>query len=99
MRSILFVAAILSLSGCAEFTGAGPGNPDGTAYAGSPDSVYSVAANPPQTVGVVVYDPAAVQPEPVDVIPTPSGGNAMNNTLPAQDYGPAAGNPARPATH
>jgi len=96
MREIVFIAAIFCLSACADFSGSGPGNPDGTAYAGSPDSVYSVAGNPPKTIGVVSYDPGAVQAAPSDVVATPEGGTVATGALPPQNYGAAAPDPLHP---
>jgi len=56
-----------------------PGNPNGDAYAGQPGSVYDAAANPPQTIGVVRYNPFAP-------LPAQTAG-----TVPAQTPMPAAG--------
>ena len=49
----------LGLSACASLNA---GNPDGAAYAGSPQSVYDTAANPPRTNGTVTYNPNAPLP-------------------------------------
>ena len=48
-----------------------PGNPNGDPYAGQPGSVYDKAANPPQTIGTVTYDPFAPLP-PQSGNPTPA---------------------------
>jgi hypothetical protein len=74
MRSLFLVAgACLAVSGCAQWSGSSAGNPGGAAYAGSPDSVYDVAANPPRTIGTVSYDPNAA-PLPMSDLPTPGPG-------------------------
>jgi len=89
MRKFILIVTGFCLSACSDLAGSGPGNPDGTAYAGSADSAYSVAGNPPKTIGVVSYDPNAKQPAPLGVVATPEG-DAVPGTLPAQDYGPTA---------
>jgi hypothetical protein len=66
-------AACLALAACAS---PNEGNPNGAAYAGSPDSVYEASANPPKANGSVSYDPRA--PLPADPLPSPSG-----STMPA----------------
>ncbi len=55
------------------------GNPDWNAYAGQPGSTYDAAANPPQTVGMVSYDPYAPLPP---VTPATPSGSASNATAP-----------------
>lgn len=87
MKSVFIVAVALVLLGCAAFTGEGAGNPDGTAYAGAPGSVYSSAANPPRIIGVVSYDPNAMQVPTAD-LPNIAASPGIAN-LPPQDYGPA----------
>jgi hypothetical protein len=50
-----------------------PGNPNGDPYAGQPGSTYDKAANPPQTIGVVTYDPyAPLPPQANNPIPVPA---------------------------
>jgi hypothetical protein len=71
-------AVCLSLSACAS---PNEGNPDGDAYAGSPSSVYDVAANPPRTAGVVSYDPMA--PLPPTVPAGETSGSAMPPVAPS----------------
>jgi hypothetical protein len=99
MRSLFLMAgACLVLSGCADWTGIGPGNPDGAAYAGAPDSVYDAAANPPRTIGTVSYNPQAA-PTPVSDLPTPGPGAvpmAPYNNMPANGAMPG---PQRPLRH
>lgn len=68
---LIVAASCLGLSACAS---PNEGNPNGDAYAGSPGSVYDVAANPPSTIGTVSYDPMA---------PLPSAGSAMETNGPA----------------
>ena len=68
-----------------------PGNPNGDAYAGQPGSTYDKAANPPQTIGVVAYDPfAPLPPQSGNPIPAPASLNpaanpATGNLPPRQD--------------
>ena len=71
----------LALSACAS---PNAGNPDGDAYAGSPQSVYDVAAHPPSTNGTVSYDPNAPLPP---VVPPAAGPSGAGMAAPA----PAAG--------
>ncbi len=79
---VLVVGAFcLGLSACAS---PNEGNPDGDAYAGSPGSVYDVAANPARTIGMVSYDPMA---------PLPSAGSAMETNGPAM--APPGANPVQ----
>jgi hypothetical protein len=77
MKSMILVTAVIgvAVSGCAGMFGTpNNGNPNDTPYAGSPGSVYSSAENPPRTMGMVSYDPNAVQPATgADVTPTPPG--------------------------
>jgi hypothetical protein len=61
-------AACLALAACAS---PNEGNPNGAAYAGSPDSVYDASANPPKANGSASYDPRA--PLPADPLPSPGG--------------------------
>lgn len=49
------------------------GNPEHDAYAGQPGSVYDPAANPPQMLGTVTYNPDAVTPQ---VAPIPQAQTA-----------------------
>jgi hypothetical protein len=65
-------AVCAGLSACAA---PNEGNPDGDAYAGSPGSVYDVAANPPRTAGVTSYNPMA--PLPPTASTTEMNGSAM----------------------
>jgi hypothetical protein len=99
MRQVVFAGFAFCLSACAGLTGSGPGNPDAMAYAGSTESVYSVAGNPPKTIGVVSYDPSAVQAAPSDVVATPAGSAVTTNALPPQDYGPTARDPLHSTNH
>ena len=80
MKVSVFVAGAicLGLSACAS---PNEGNPDGDAYAGSPGSVYDVAANPPRMAGVVSYDPMAPLAETVPAMGT--SGSAMPPAAPA----------------
>jgi hypothetical protein len=61
MKALVFIVGALCLGvcGCAS---PNEGNPDGAAYAGTPGSIYDVAANPPRIVGTVSYDPYAPLP-------------------------------------
>ncbi|HEX3755691.1 MAG TPA: hypothetical protein VHV26_11520 [Rhizomicrobium sp.] len=72
---LTIVTLAVGLSGCADWTGADAGNPNRAAYAGEAGSVYSTAANPPKTVGMVNYDPNAT-PAPTSDMPTPGPGSA-----------------------
>ncbi|MGZ5922273.1 MAG: hypothetical protein ACXWLT_10945 [Rhizomicrobium sp.] len=72
----------LALCACAS---PNAGNPNGDAYAGSPESVYDVAAHPPSTNGTVAYDPNAPLPP---VVPPPPGPSVSGMTAPT----PAAAN-------
>ena len=75
MRLIFVALAGLALSGCSILTGGNDGNPYNDAYAGSPGSIYDAAANPPQTIGQVTYDPMA--PLPTGNTQTQTGINAQ----------------------
>jgi len=83
MRYAIWVAGAmcLGLSACAS---PNAGNPDGNAYAGSPQSVYDAAANPPRTNGTVRYNPNAPLPPvmpPADM-PAPSNTNMPAGNAP-----------------
>ncbi len=72
----------LGLSACAS---PNAGNPDGAAYAGSPQSVYDTAANPPRINGTVTYNPNAPLPP---LLPPAMGTSGAAMAVPM----PAAGN-------
>jgi hypothetical protein len=86
MKSFFILAAALALGGCNDITAMQDGNPDGMAYAGSAGSVYSAAANPPQAIGTVTYNPDAT-PMPASDLPTPgaspTGATAPSSVPPA----------------
>jgi hypothetical protein len=70
--AFLFAGIVcFAVSGC-TWTLNDAGNPNGKPYAGSPDSVYDSAANPPHTSGTVTYNPYSAM-QPADVTPTPGG--------------------------
>jgi hypothetical protein len=75
-------AFCLGLCACAS---PNAGNPDDDAYAGSPQSVYDTAANPPRIIGTVSYDPNAPLPP---VVPSTMGPDGSAATAPM----PAIGN-------
>jgi hypothetical protein len=52
------------------------GNPNWASYSGQPGSTYDSAANPPQTVGTVTYDPYAPLPPVVPAAPSGSASGA-----------------------
>ena len=77
--SVVVVGAVcLGLSACAS---PNAGNPDGDAYAGGPQSVYDVAANPPRTNGTVRYDPDAPLP-PLETPAVGTSGSALSAPMP-----------------
>ena len=56
------------------------GNPDWDSYVGQPASVYDSAANPPQTIGTVSYNPMAPLPQTAPA--ATSGANGAGMTTP-----------------
>jgi hypothetical protein len=81
MKLSVFVvgAFCLGLSACAS---PNEGNPDGDAYAGSSQSVYDTAANPPRINGTVGYDPDAPLP-PSEAPAVGASGFALPAPMPA----------------
>jgi hypothetical protein len=79
MKASLFIVGVvcIGVSACAS---PNEGNPDGAAYAGTADSVYNVAANPPRTNGVATYDPNAPLPASA---PIGTDGAAMPPPMPS----------------
>jgi hypothetical protein len=79
------IALALALGGCQyiEYPTHGPdaGNPNRMAYAGQPGGLYDRAANPPQDIGQVTYNPDA----------------PLANNLPADETLPAPSISAPPA--
>jgi hypothetical protein len=76
VKSMIFATAMMgvALSGCDGFMGAmNDGNPNDTAYAGSPGSVYSSADNPSKTIGTVSYDPNTPVPQTDTDMTAPQG--------------------------
>jgi hypothetical protein len=70
-------AVCLGLSACAS---PNAGNPDGASYAGTSQSVYDTAANPPRANGAVTYDPNAPLPP---LLPTAVGTSGAAMAAPA----------------
>ena len=56
---------ILSLPYLTAFAPGAPGNPDRDPLVGQAGSTYDIKANPPQTIGVVSYDPYTPLPPTV----------------------------------
>ena len=81
MKASVFIvgALCIGVSACAS---PNEGNPDGAAYAGTPSSVYDVAANPPRTSGQVSYDPSAPLPSDIPAMGT-SGSPATPPPMPS----------------
>jgi hypothetical protein len=77
LRLILVATLGLALSACALYTPS-EGNPDGDAYIGSHGSAYETAANPPQNMGGVSYNPSA----PLSETTQPSGPSGAALTAP-----------------
>ena len=88
---ITIALAVLALSGCA----ASDGNPDGFVYIGSPGSAYDVKANPPQTSGIVAYDPEG----PMPATPSDVEGAAGPNGAGPLTGGTAIANPIAQTKH
>jgi hypothetical protein len=61
------------------FIPSSPGNPDWSPYVGQLGSTYDSAANPPQTIGTVSYNPYAPLPT---VVPSTPSGSASGATPP-----------------
>jgi len=74
MKTSVFIigALCIAVSACAS---PNEGNPDGAAYAGTPGSVYDVAANPSRSAGTVSYDP--YMPLPASMPVMGPGGTAV----------------------
>lgn len=53
------------------------GNPNWANYAGQPGSTYDAAANPPQTIGNVTYNPYAPLPSVAPAAPSGSANPAQ----------------------
>ena len=89
MKSRLMMAslAILGLTGplnplwfpYGSFIPESAGNPNWDNYAGQPGSTYDTAANPPQTIGQVQYNPYAPLPS---VTPASPSGSANTMSAP-----------------
>jgi hypothetical protein len=57
------------------------GNPNWNSYVGQAGSTYDAAANPPQTIGTVTYNPLAPLPP---ITPAASSGSASGTMAPGQ---------------